>query len=99
MSYLSDNEILVRPSMRKFHCEDPILGAMKASKFAHASLNRQAILIMSGLGVPDSIFMDKFRHQVAEARAITTDISARLNSSTVVGKKVFKITKVRHSLP
>jgi hypothetical protein len=85
--------------MRKFHSEDPILGAMKASKFAYASLNRQAILIMSGLGVPDRFFMNKFCHQVGEARAITTDIYARLNSSTVVGKNVYKITQVRHSLP
>ena len=85
--------------MRKFHSEHPILGVMKASKFAYASLNRQAILIMSGLGVPDSVFMNKFRYQVAEARAITTDVTARLNSSTVVAKKVYKITQVRHSLP
>jgi RNA dependent RNA polymerase len=85
--------------MRKFHSEDPILGVMKASRFAYASLNRQAILIMSGLGVPDSTFMNKFCHQVAEARAITTDASARLNSSTIVAKKVYKITQVRDSLP
>jgi hypothetical protein len=85
--------------MRKFLSEHPILGAMKASKFAHASLNRQAILIMSGLGVPDSIFMNKFRRQVIEARAITTDTSARLNSSTVFSKNVYRITQVRHLLP
>ncbi|CAG8525700.1 7878_t:CDS:2, partial [Ambispora gerdemannii] len=64
--YLRENQIQVRPSQLKFdspHCE---LEIIKGSTFIPAYLNRQAITLLSALGVPDEIFTQMKDEQVRE---------------------------------
>lgn len=50
--------IHVRPSMIKFESTDTELGIIRCSSFSQGYLNRQIIVLLSSLGVPNSIFID-----------------------------------------
>ena len=58
---LDGNSIKLRPSMKKFETTaHPCIGVCKQSKahtFGH--LNKQFIMLLSGLGVPDDVFLEK----------------------------------------
>ena len=49
----------VRPSMRKFKGSEYDLGIIRCATFSVAYLNRQVIMLLSSLKVPDIIFMEK----------------------------------------
>ncbi|CAG8557141.1 10331_t:CDS:2, partial [Ambispora leptoticha] len=64
--HLKENQIQVRPSQRKFESPDCELEIIKGSTFIPAYLNRQAITLLSALGVPDEIFTEMKDEQVKE---------------------------------
>lgn len=49
-------EVILRGSMKKFECNHKALEIVGYSKRLPLFLNRQIICILSGLGVPDSVF-------------------------------------------
>jgi RNA-dependent RNA polymerase len=54
-------EVHIRKSQYKFSAVHNGLEIIRHSQFAMASLNRQLILVLSALGVPDAVFKDKLR--------------------------------------
>lgn len=59
------NEVHLRPSQNKFTAPSRGLEVIKASRYSVATLNRQTIIILSCLGVPDAAFEDMLKKQVA----------------------------------
>lgn len=51
--------IEVRPSMRKFKGSEYDLGIIRCATYSVAYLNRQVIMLLSCLKVPDQIFLEK----------------------------------------
>ena len=49
----------VRPSMRKFKGQDWDLGIIRCATYSVAYLNRQVIMLLSSLKVPDHVFLEK----------------------------------------
>ncbi|CAG8694444.1 16564_t:CDS:2, partial [Dentiscutata heterogama] len=64
--YLRNNQIQVRPSQCKFESKHNILEIIRGSRMITAYLNRQAITILSTLGVPDEVFISMQNDQVEE---------------------------------
>ncbi|KAI1392565.1 RdRP-domain-containing protein [Hypoxylon trugodes] len=60
------NEVHLRPSQNKFNSTSKGLEIIKSSRFSIATLNRQTINILSCLGVPDKVFEDMMKKQVAD---------------------------------
>ncbi|KAH6628555.1 RNA dependent RNA polymerase-domain-containing protein [Chaetomium tenue] len=58
-------EVHVRPSQEKFSAEYNGLEIIRCSQFSCPTLNRQTILILSCLGVPDDVFIDMMAGQIA----------------------------------
>ena len=53
-------KIQYRPSMRKFDGKGQLeLGIIRCATYSPAYLNRQLIMLLSCLGVPDEIFLEK----------------------------------------
>jgi RNA-dependent RNA polymerase len=69
------NEIMVRPSQKKFDAIHRGLEIVRISSFATACLNRQLIIILSTLGIPDRIFTDMQQAMLAELSRAMTDPS------------------------
>ncbi|KAI1140661.1 RdRP-domain-containing protein [Hypoxylon sp. FL0543] len=59
------NEVHLRPSQNKFESISKGLEIIKTSRYSAATLNRQTITILSCLGVPDIVFVDMLKKQVA----------------------------------
>ena len=53
--------IEMRPSMRKFEANEYDLGIIRCATYSVAYLNRQVIMLLSCLKVPDQLFMDKLQ--------------------------------------
>ncbi|KAL2169945.1 hypothetical protein VTG60DRAFT_5415 [Thermothelomyces hinnuleus] len=66
-------EIHIRPSQEKFCAEYNGLEIIRCSQFSCATLNRQTILVLSCLGVPDEVFIDMMASQIANFDAAMTD--------------------------
>ncbi|KAL2198660.1 RNA dependent RNA polymerase-domain-containing protein [Corynascus similis CBS 632.67] len=66
-------EVHIRPSQRKFPAVYNGLEIIRCSQFSCASLNRQTILILSCLGVPDEVFIDMMAAQIADYDAAMID--------------------------
>jgi RNA-dependent RNA polymerase len=66
-------EIHIRPSQYKFPAKHEGLEIIRWSQFAAASLNRQLILILSALGVPDEIFIQKLKLQLSNLERAMKD--------------------------
>ncbi|CAG8486874.1 30761_t:CDS:2 [Gigaspora margarita] len=64
--YLRNNQIQVRPSQNKFESKHNIIEVIKGSRMITAYLNRQAITLLSTLGVPDEVFIRMQKQQVEE---------------------------------
>ncbi|CAG8473367.1 2338_t:CDS:2 [Acaulospora colombiana] len=64
--YLRGREIQVRPSQQKFNSTHNVLEIIRGSCMITAYLNRQAITILSALGVPDEVFIEMKDAQVLE---------------------------------
>ncbi|OTA56830.1 RdRP-domain-containing protein, partial [Hypoxylon sp. EC38] len=58
------NEVHLRPSQNKFTAISQGLEIIKTSRYSVATLNRQTIMILSCLGVPDIVFTDLLKKQV-----------------------------------
>ncbi|CAK5266643.1 unnamed protein product [Mycena citricolor] len=72
--HLEDNQVCIRPTMRKFDSPLRDLGVMKVSGFAPAHLNRQAILIMEALGTNIRALLGKFKEQIHHANNLENDL-------------------------
>ena len=66
-------EIHIRKSQYKFPAMHEGLEIIRCSQFASASLNRQLILVLSALGVPDRIFIEKLKTQLSNLEQAMTD--------------------------
>lgn len=66
-------EIHIRPSQYKFPATHEGLEIIRCSRFASSSLNRQLILILSALGVPDSTFIQKLKSQLSNLEQAMID--------------------------
>lgn len=61
---ITSNEVHIRPSQLKFQAEFTGLEIIRCSTFATPFLNRQIIMVLSALGVPDDIFVKKQQDMV-----------------------------------
>jgi hypothetical protein len=55
---VKENQVQVRPSQHKFESHHNVLEVIRGSTFISAYLNRQAITLLSALGIPDEVFID-----------------------------------------
>ncbi|CAB4393790.1 unnamed protein product [Rhizophagus irregularis] len=55
---VKDNQVQVRPSQHKFESHHNVLEVIRGSTFISAYLNRQAITLLSALGIPDEVFIE-----------------------------------------
>ncbi|KAL8703479.1 MAG: hypothetical protein Q9201_003353 [Fulgogasparrea decipioides] len=62
---LTRQEITIRRSQYKFAARTETLEIIRWSQFAAANLNRQIIVVLSALGVPDDVFLKKQKAQLA----------------------------------
>ncbi|KAI4091700.1 MAG: hypothetical protein LQ344_003940 [Seirophora lacunosa] len=58
-------EITIRRSQYKFAARSEGLEIIRCSQFAVSNLNRQIIVVLSTLGVPDAVFVEKQKTQLA----------------------------------
>ena len=63
---VKNNQVQVRPSQHKFESNHNELEIVRGSTFISAYLNRQAITLLSALGIPDEVFIDLKDLQVRE---------------------------------
>ncbi len=66
-------EIHIRESQYKFPAVHEGLEIIRWSQYASANLNRQLILVLSALGVPDDIFVSKLRMQLFDLERAMND--------------------------
>ncbi|KIW07479.1 uncharacterized protein PV09_01446 [Verruconis gallopava] len=76
---LSGNEVHLRPSQYKFAAVHDGLEIIRASRFVSASLNRQIIIVLSALGVSDSVFVRKMKSQLQVLDAAMVDENVAIN--------------------
>ena len=67
------NEIHVRKSQYKFPASHECLEIIRSSQFASATLNRQMIVVLSTLGVPDMTFIQKLKLQLSSLEKAMID--------------------------
>ncbi|KAI0894141.1 RdRP-domain-containing protein [Annulohypoxylon nitens] len=67
------NDVHLRPSQNKFKCSSQGLEIIKTSRFSVAALNRQTIMILSCLGVPDFVFEERMKKQIADYESAMKD--------------------------
>jgi RNA-dependent RNA polymerase len=58
-------EVHIRPSQYKFHAEHSGLEIIRWSQFSFATLNRQIIIVLSALGIPDRAFLSKLDYMLS----------------------------------
>lgn len=63
---LKGMKIQIRPSQQKFPAKSNGLEICRISQFSTASLNVQLILVLSALGVPDEVFLNKLRNMLSD---------------------------------
>lgn len=66
-------QIHIRKSQYKFPATDDRLEIIRWSQYASANLNRQLILILSALGVPDQMFIQKLQMQLSRLEQAMMD--------------------------
>ena len=71
-------EIHIRESQYKFPAKHEGLEIIRWSQMAAANLNRQIILVLSALGVPDQVFLRKLKLQLATLEQAMTEEKAAL---------------------
>ncbi|KAL8661349.1 MAG: hypothetical protein Q9202_005651 [Teloschistes flavicans] len=67
------HEMTIRRSQYKFAARTETLEIIRWSQFASANLNRQIIVVLSALGVPDGVFLGKQKAQLANLEVAMTD--------------------------
>lgn len=70
---LEGNLIHIRESQYKFPAAHEGLEVIRISQFASANLNRQLILVLASLGVPDLRFINKLRVQLSDLEEAMTN--------------------------
>ncbi|KAL9610417.1 MAG: hypothetical protein Q9167_004872 [Letrouitia subvulpina] len=65
--------ISIRPSQHKFDAIGEVLEIVRWSQLVAANLNRQLIIVLSTLGVADSVFLKKQRQQLSSLEKAMTD--------------------------
>ena len=70
---LGSTELYIRRSQYKFPAKHDGLEIIRWSQYACANLNRQLILILSALGVPDEVFSQKLRLQLSNLEKAMND--------------------------
>ena len=68
-----DYSIAIRPSMCKFYSEDTSLEVCSFAKHKPAYLNRQIILLLHGLGVPEDVFLRMQQAMILSAQKSIKD--------------------------
>ncbi|KAF8976911.1 hypothetical protein BGZ46_007836, partial [Entomortierella lignicola] len=63
----------IRPSMIKFEVNHKVLEVIKTSAFIPSYLNRQIIILLSAIGVPDKVILDLKNRMVQDLERIETD--------------------------
>lgn len=66
-------EIHIRKSQYKFSATHNGLEIIRCSQFAAAALNRQVILVLSALGVPDEVFVNKLKDMLSNLQRAMVD--------------------------
>ncbi|KAF2757358.1 RdRP-domain-containing protein [Pseudovirgaria hyperparasitica] len=61
---LKTKEIVIRRSQYKFPANHSGLEIIRVSDYVTAQLNRQVIMVLSNLGVPDSVFVNKMKTEL-----------------------------------
>jgi RNA-dependent RNA polymerase len=72
------NRVLLRPSQDKFSSQTKKLEIIRASRFTVATLNRQTIVLLSCLGVPDEVFLEMTKDQLSAYTAAMSDAAVAL---------------------
>lgn len=75
---ITGSVIHIRPSQYKFEAQNVGLEIIRASALAVATFNRQLIIILSTLGVPDFVFIQKQQDMVNYLEKATRDESVAL---------------------
>ena len=75
---ITGKTIHTRPSQNKFKADYSNLEIIRVSSFATAFLNRQIILVLSAVGVPDQVFIRKIRVMLEEINGAMHDNKAAL---------------------
>lgn len=65
--------VQLRPSQIKFESQHRMLEVIRVAKYSPINLNRQAILILSSLGVPDEVFISLHDDMVRDIDAMHND--------------------------
>ncbi|GBB93343.1 hypothetical protein RclHR1_02150030 [Rhizophagus clarus] len=68
--YVRANQVQVRPSQHKFKSNHNVLEIIRCSSYLPSYLNRQAITLLSALGIPDNVFIQMKDQQVNELSKI-----------------------------
>lgn len=76
---LPPRDIHIRRSQYKFPASHEGLEIIRWSRYANARLNRQLVLILSCLGVPDQIFRRKLSSQISDLESALTDSRTALS--------------------
>ena len=76
---LPSHDVHIRPSQYKFAAIHHGLEIIRTSSYASASLNRQIILVLSALQIPDSVFLEKMRSQLKALEMAMIDETTALH--------------------
>ena len=79
---VQNSDVVIRPSQEKFPAEHNGLEVIRPATFASASLNRQLILVLTALEVPDRVFEDMLHKQLEDNKAAMTDPQKALDALT-----------------
>ena len=79
---VQNSDIVIRPSQEKFPAEHKGLEIIRPATFASASLNRQLILVLTALNVPNKVFVDMLHKQLEEMKSAMTDPQVALEKLT-----------------
>ncbi|KAG0347564.1 hypothetical protein BG004_007468 [Podila humilis] len=70
---LSGKSVEIRKSMKKFHVDHYVLEVIKTSSFTGSYLNRQIIILICALGVPDHVILNLKNAMVRDLDRIETE--------------------------
>jgi RNA-dependent RNA polymerase len=76
---ITGSEVHVRPSQQKFEAEFTGLEIIRSSALATPFFNRQIIIVLSDLGVPDTVFIKKQQDMVNDYERAMTDEETAVN--------------------
>ncbi|KAF9357301.1 hypothetical protein BGX26_003950 [Mortierella sp. AD094] len=79
---LRERQVQIRPSMIKFDVEHYVLEVIKTSGFIPSYLNRQIIILLSALGVPDKVILNLKNKMVRDLERIETEETIAIDMLT-----------------